>query len=244
MRIRVDPRAADRVQVVADVDSAAPISERTLAQLSLQGVTGLLFVDLQQSKSGSDVMPPVASEHYPVINSVRSDFDQFLSTLPDLAGRSRELMARLQEIVSPQNAADITKTIANLKASTDQMPRLTDNVTKLVAELRQTTTETRGFVENVQGAVNVLGPDIAKAVERMRNTAENLASATARLDQIASENRGDVRAFTRDSLPQLEQTIREARSAADDVRALTRKLAEDPSRILYQPNDRGVEIPR
>ena len=244
VRIRVDPRAADRVQVVADVDSAAPISERTLAQLSLQGVTGLLFVDLQQSKSGSDVMPPVASEHYPVINSVRSDFDQFLSTLPDLAGRSRELMARLQEIVSPQNAADITKTIANLKASTDQMPRLTDNVTKLVAELRQTTTETRGFVENVQGAVNVLGPDIAKAVERMRNTAENLASATARLDQIASENRGDVRAFTRDSLPQLEQTIREARSAADDVRALTRKLAEDPSRILYQPNDRGVEIPR
>src|SRR6478735_8301511 len=34
--IRLDQRAADRVQVIVDIDSSAPISERTLAQLSLQ----------------------------------------------------------------------------------------------------------------------------------------------------------------------------------------------------------------
>jgi len=244
VRIRVDPRAADRVQVLADIDAAAPVSERTLAQLSLQGVTGLLFVDLQQSKPGADVIPHVLSEKFPVINSVRSDFDVFLATMPDVAGRARELLARLQVLLSPENTAAVSSTLANLKASTDGLPATMKQVGLLVAELRTSADETRGFVQNLQGAANVLGPDLAKSVEKLRDTAENVAAMSAKLDQMAAENRSDLRAFTRDSLPEVDQTLREARAAADEVRALMRQLSEDPSRVLYQPRSRGVEIPR
>ena len=244
VRIRVDPRAADRVQVLADIDAAAPVSERTLAQLSLQGVTGLLFVDLQQSKPGADVIPHVLSEKFPVINSVRSDFDVFLATMPDVAGRARDLLARLQVLLSEENTAAVTSTLANLKASTDGLPATMKQVGLLVAELRTTADETRGFVQNLQGAANVLGPDLAKSVEKLRDTTQNVAAMSAKLDQMAAENRSDLRAFTRDSLPEVDQTLREARAAADEVRALMRQLSEDPSRVLYQPRSRGVEIPR
>ena len=244
VRIRVDPRAADRVQVLADIDAAAPVSERTLAQLSLQGVTGLLFVDLQQIKPGADVMPRVLSEKFPVINSVRSDFDVFLATMPDVAGRARELLARLQVLLSEENTAAVSSTLANLKASTDGLPATMKQVGLLVAELRTTADETRGFVQNLQGAANVLGPDLAKSVEKLRDTTENVAAMSAKLDQMATENRGDLRAFTRDSLPEVDRTLREARAAADEMRALMRQLSEDPSRVLYQPRSRGVEIPR
>ena len=37
---------------IADIDATTPISDRTLAQLSLQGVTGLLYIDLQQQRAG------------------------------------------------------------------------------------------------------------------------------------------------------------------------------------------------
>ena len=62
----------------------------------------LLFVDLQQSKPGTNVLPNVLGERYPVINSVRSDFDVFLATLPDLASRGRDVMVRLQEVLTPR----------------------------------------------------------------------------------------------------------------------------------------------
>jgi phospholipid/cholesterol/gamma-HCH transport system substrate-binding protein len=244
VRIRVDPRAADRVQVLADIDAAAPVSERTLAQLSLQGVTGLLFVDLQQSKPGADVIPHVLSDKYPVINSVRSDFDVFLATMPDVAGRARELLVRLQVLLSPENTAAVSDTLANLKASTDGLPATMKQVGLLVAELRTTAEQTRGFVQNLQGAANVLGPDLARSVEKLRDTAENVASMSAKLDQMAAENRTDLRAFTHDSLPEIDRTLREARAAAEQMRALMQKLSEDPSRILYQPRSRGMEIPR
>ena len=244
VRIRVDPRAADRVQVITDIDATAPISPRTLAQLSLQGVTGLLFVDLQQSKPGANVIPAVLSERYPVINSVRSDFDVFLATLPDLASRTRELMIRLDEVFSPQNISALSQSLTNVKATSEQFPQTLQRANALLAELRATATETRGFVQTLQGAANVLGPDVARSVDRLRATAENVAAATARLDQIVAENRDDLRAFTRDGLPQLQQTLEQARAAAEEARALAHRIKEDPSRILYQPKNHGVEIPR
>jgi phospholipid/cholesterol/gamma-HCH transport system substrate-binding protein len=65
--IRLDPRAADRVQVIADIDEKAPITAETLASLSLQGVTGLLYIDLERDRGGRTVMALVASDRYPVI---------------------------------------------------------------------------------------------------------------------------------------------------------------------------------
>ena len=45
-QLHIDPRDAGRVQVIVDIDSSTPISDKTLAELQLQGVTGLLFIGL------------------------------------------------------------------------------------------------------------------------------------------------------------------------------------------------------
>jgi hypothetical protein len=36
----------------------------------------------------------------------------------------------------------------------------------------------------------------------------------------------------------------ESRAAADELRALSRSLREEPSRLIYPPAPRGVEVPR
>src|ERR1041384_4450389 len=44
--IRIDKRAADRVQVIADIDSHPPTPETPRPSLSMRGVTGLLYIAL------------------------------------------------------------------------------------------------------------------------------------------------------------------------------------------------------
>jgi phospholipid/cholesterol/gamma-HCH transport system substrate-binding protein len=61
---------------------------------------------------------------------------------------------------------------------------------------------------------------------------------------MIAENRTGFAGFTQNGLPELERTLREARAAAEQVQELSRSLNEDPSRLLYQPRDRGVEVPR
>src|ERR1700754_3836274 len=77
--MRVDARNASRVQVLVDIDSSAPISAKTIAELSLQGVTGLLYMDLIQDNGTRRLNTPVSSEEYPVIRSAKSSFDVLLA---------------------------------------------------------------------------------------------------------------------------------------------------------------------
>lgn len=241
-RIRIDRRSPDRVQVLADIDSDAPISKDTLAKLSLQGVTGLLFVDLLKGEGRRDTAPPVPSERYPVINTVRSDFDELLATLPDVAGRARELIARIQDVFSPENTEAVSSILKSVDQAGKEFPATLKQVNALLSELRGTTEEMRMTAATLGSTTKQIAPQVVDAVNRLRDTADNIAKTTESVSALVSENRGGINAFTRDALPELERTVREARAAAADVRALSQSLTNDPSRLLYQPNYRGVEI--
>lgn len=241
-RIRVDRRSSDRVQVVADIDTGAPISEATLAKLSLQGLTGLLFIDLEKSDNRRESMTPVPSERYPVINTVRSDFDELLTTLPEVAGRASELIARVQDVFSPQNTEAVARILGAVDKASSSLPKTVNEINQLLAELRGTTAEMREVATTLNATTQKVTPAVVDAVNRMGTTAEQVAQAAERLNGMVEENRSGLRGFTRDSLPEFERMVREARGAAEDVRELSRRLADDPSRLLYQPEYRGVEI--
>lgn len=241
-RIRVDRRSSSRVQIIADIDAEAPISGQTLAKLSLQGVTGLLFIDLERSENRREIAPPVPSERYPVINSVRSDFDELLATLPDVAGRARELMSRIQDVFSPQNTAAIESTLQSVDKASKRLPETLEQINALLAELRNTTGEMRMTAATISSTTQKVAPEVIEAVNRLRSTADNVAATTEGLSRLVDDNRVGINSFTRDSLPEFERMVREARAAAEEVRELSSSLKDDPSRILYQPNYRGVEI--
>ena len=81
----IDHRNASRVQVIVDIDSATPVSESTVAELSQQGLTGVLFIDLLRDAGSKRLIAAVPSEHYPVIRSSQSNIDLLLASLPDEA---------------------------------------------------------------------------------------------------------------------------------------------------------------
>jgi hypothetical protein len=53
-----------------------------------------------------------------------------------------------------------------------------------------------------------------------------------------------LRSFTRDGLPELERLLHEGRAAAQELRELSSSLRENPSQLLYQPRQVGMEIPK
>ena len=65
VRIGLDPQQRKTVQVIADIDSTAPIDDRTRASLSLQGVTGLLFIDLEQDPKAESTGALAQGQRYP-----------------------------------------------------------------------------------------------------------------------------------------------------------------------------------
>jgi phospholipid/cholesterol/gamma-HCH transport system substrate-binding protein len=242
--IRIDPRSASRVQVIADIDSQAPVSQTTVAELSLQGVTGLLYIDLLGRPGSKKLSDPVPSERYPVIRSVRSSFDEFVSGLPEVVARAGQVAERLTRALSDENLATWNRVLANVEKASATLPGTMRDAERLAADLRLASQDIAAMAIGMRRLADDAAPDVRVALERLRTTADRLASTSERLDRVIADNDDDVRAFARDSLPEIERLARDSREAAAEFQALSRSLREDPSQLIYQPPARGVEIPR
>lgn len=242
--IRIDPRDSGRVEVTVDIDSTTPISEHTVAELQLQGVTGLLYIDLGEDRTNKRLAPAVEGLKYPVIRSAPSRFDVFLSTLPELVAQTGDVVKRADRLLGDNNLNAVASALANFDQASRKLPQTVHDLNALVTELRGATAELNASAKSAHAVIDAVGPDVRAAAERLRAISDHLASAIDQLDRVIADNRQDVRAFTRDGLPEIERFVREGKAAAQDIRALSESLRENPGQLLYQPRERGVEIPR
>jgi phospholipid/cholesterol/gamma-HCH transport system substrate-binding protein len=241
-RLAIDSTNATRVIVVVEVDKTAPISAATRASLGLQGVTGLLYVNLKEASDVDRSAPLQKGANYPVIQAVESDFDAFLASLPELMGRANTLLERFTRVVSEENLTGIAQTIKDVRDTMATMPQTSKDVQLLVTELRGTVAEIHTAAESLNGMTNEARPEVKQALARMNDVANSLADASQRIDRFTQKSEVQLGSFTEQGLFELERLMRETRSAAREFRDLSRSLQDNPSQILYEPPQSGVEI--
>lgn len=239
----IDPRNASRVQVIVDIDSATPVSDQSVAELSQQGVTGVLFIDLLREAGNKRLAPAVPSERYPVIRSAKSNIDLLLASLPEMVGRASDVLGRVELVLDEDNINAITHTFRNLDATTHDLPQTIHELRGLIADLRATSTEFRATAQSVREVTGKAGPQLSAVVDRIAQVTAHLSDATENLDQLVKENRAGIRGFTRESLPQVERLLGDSRAAVAEVRDLAHSLRENPSQLLFERTDQGVSIP-
>jgi phospholipid/cholesterol/gamma-HCH transport system substrate-binding protein len=242
--IQLDPRAADRVQVIADIDAKAPISADTVASLGLQGVTGLLYIDLERNPGDKPLMALTPSIRYPVIRSVQSDFDLLVSSMPELFSKAAIAADRVAKLFSDENIAAAGNVIHKISEASNELPGVLREARQLAEDLRGTAAQIEAAASGVRQVTDSAGPDLARTMERVRTVAENLANTSSRLETFVAENHANVTRFSDQGLAELQQLIRDGRQAALEFRELTRSLKENPAQLIYEPKSSGVEIPR
>jgi phospholipid/cholesterol/gamma-HCH transport system substrate-binding protein len=244
VQLRIDPRDSSRVMVVVDIDATTPISNQTEAELSLQGVTGLLYIDLLRHRRGKPELPLVPSYKYPVIRAGPSRLQAFLASLPDLATAVADLVQRADRLLSDDNLVAFSSALGHINKASVGLPDTLRELNALLNDLRSATAQVGSSAKDLRGVIDTSAPDIEATIQRLRSVSDNLAKATELVQKIIADNRQDIRSFTRDGLPELERFLREGRAAAEEIRALSTSLREDPSQLLYQQQPQGVEIPR
>jgi phospholipid/cholesterol/gamma-HCH transport system substrate-binding protein len=242
-RIELDPRDASRVRIIADISEDTPIKADTVASLALQGVTGLLFIDLKPADPGKARTQPVPSINYPVIPSERSDFDVFVSSLPDAVAKASEVLNRMNAMLSDANIKAMSDALAQVEAASKELPGTVSGARALLANLQEAAGQMRDAAAEARSLAANASPELLLAIKRMRETGENAAALTARMDKLVADNQDDVSRFASQGLPEIQAMARDIREAAQSINELGRQLKADPSQLIYQPPSRGVEIP-
>jgi phospholipid/cholesterol/gamma-HCH transport system substrate-binding protein len=243
-RITLEPPDRKRVEVIADIEEHAPIDARTTALLSLQGVTGLLFIDLEEDPNSAASGPLPKGQRYPVIRSAPSDLDELLRSLPALAKHAIDLVDHMDQVFSDENVRNLKVTLANARVASERTPVLLHEIEDLVANLRRTSDEVDAAAADFHRATNDAAPDLKVTLANIRRISEALESSSDHLNDFIVENEPALSRFTGQGLPELERLLHESRDTVRDIRDLSRSLKQNPAELLYESNYHGVELPR
>ena len=232
-----------RVRVTAEIDSETPISGATRARLGLLGLTGLLFIDLQQDTSADPARVLGEGQRYPVIPSRKGDIEAFVERLPDLLGDTARLLERVEGLLSDENLQAVSTTLANVETASRDMPAVTRSAAELAAELRRTAAEVSVLTQKVHGMADTAGPQIEASLAGVRATAEKMSRTADSLERIVSGNEASLAQFASSGVADLQALVVDLRGASDEVRALARGLRDRPSSLLIEQKESGMEIP-
>jgi phospholipid/cholesterol/gamma-HCH transport system substrate-binding protein len=229
MDVRISLDRNDLIKVDIEVDENTPISHSTEASLAQQGITGIVYIELT-TKEG-DTSPPqvIDGEKYPVIAGRGTQLSKLFQDIPRISQQILELSEKLNTVFNEENMASLNQTLKNVETMSRDMNGLLsqENVDNTTVALR-----------NAAAA----SEDIGELAERFNHTADEIDKAVVTLNNVITDNRADIDRFAGSGLNQITEMSRETKKMAESVRRLADKLEQEPSRLLYQPQYRGVEI--
>jgi phospholipid/cholesterol/gamma-HCH transport system substrate-binding protein len=244
LSLAVDRQDPGRVKVVADIDAMAPVSGSTQAKLGFLGLTGLLYIDLQQDAKASPTRRLPRGERYPVIAARKGSIEASAERLPEILGQASEIMARVERLLADKNVDAIAATLANLEQATERLPATLADAQALASDLRKISASTLELTQRASSTLQAAEPDLRAALANARVASEKFARAADGVDRLVNANDGAFGRSAGAGVAELQQLVIDARNASTEIRELARELRESPSSLLHERPDGGVEIPQ
>jgi phospholipid/cholesterol/gamma-HCH transport system substrate-binding protein len=241
--LSVDRTNARRVKVIAEIDSEAPISGATRATLGLLGLTGLLYIDLQQDPAGNADQALAQGKTFAVIPSRKGDIEATVEKLPDLLGRTAGVVDRLERLLDDKNLAAVSATLQNVETASKDLPSIAREASALAADLRRTSAEVQGLSQRLHEVADTAGPQVEASIAGLRATSDKLSRTAGSLERIVVGNEAVLAQFAGSGVADLQQLVTDLRGTSEEVRSLARSLRERPASLVVEPKESGMEIP-
>ncbi|MBY4896767.1 MlaD family protein [Cupriavidus sp. AU9028] len=215
--IRFDPTLPGQIIVRIMVDKDAPITRTTYATLGFQGVTGIAYIQLDDTaaQDGSNAAsPPLETSPKAVARiAMRPGFFEELERRGDsLLSQVESLMVSLNETFQGDNRRELIATVRAMHEALDaytrvaegiepaarQLPQITANLNKTLASVERLTHELARPNGALLGTVDEVGAQLRDTAVSLRQTTERLNNETLpQIDGLTRDARQTVRSFDR-----------------------------------------------
>lgn len=230
-----DPR-----KVVAHVKLRAntPVKVDTRAKLSFTGLTGTAFIQL----TGGTPAAPALVAHGDEVPVIRTE----ASALQNIAETANRLVARLDEVLSDENIANIHKTLAHIEKTSRALGDSSGDIGALIANARTSSEKLSATLDTTNHAINDVDRELVQKlpalIAKLDSTLARLDATAGNANAIIAENRGAIRGFTRDGLGEVGPTLDELRALVRDLRRISARLDENPAGyVLGRQNPKEFE---
>ena len=234
--IRLNPDVPGQVQLTFDIDSTVPIKEDTIAVLTVQGLTGIAFVDLTGGSLESPRLQAKEDAAYPVIQTGPSFFSRLDTSGTELMANLNLLVHGLANVVDVGGEQTLREILENIR-------QVTAALAGRRSELEHGVRDAARLLESGALAAERL-PALLTQVEvtaqAFGTMAASVGAASERINTYVERSGAGVQQFSQQTLPELGALISELRRLADTLQGIGSRLEGDPRVLLY---GRDLEVP-
>jgi phospholipid/cholesterol/gamma-HCH transport system substrate-binding protein len=223
INVQFDPLDSGTILVPIEVDKKIALSKGVYATLRLKGVTGLTQIQLEDSGTISEELPP-GDNPMTRIPLVPSLTDKLMDSGEELLHKADHLMQRLSSLLNDENEKNIGGILNNLKTLTDKLSELQRSVDRALAGIPGLTTDAQKTLNNI----DTLTHDLQGLTKEMQNLSVKAATLVD-----SGKNTGD--ALTQSTLPKVNKLLTELQATAQQVKRVADRLESDPQELLLGP---------
>ncbi|MGB5443844.1 MAG: MlaD family protein [Gammaproteobacteria bacterium] len=220
--ISLNPLNPEQVQLTLDIETGIPIKQDTVAVLTVQGVTGIAFVDLGGGSRDSPLLKADNDQLYPVIKTGPSFFFRLDQSGSELIAHLNVLARGFTELLDDESRQAIKQAVLNIRD-------ISAAVAGQKAELASS-----------MASVPALLVQIDETAAKFELMASKVAVTSENINRYVSKSGAGVQQFSQQTLPEFAALISELRRLTDTMRGFGRELEQDPRVLLY---GRGFEAP-
>ncbi len=238
--IGLDPKDPRRILVNVEVDHGIPITKGTFAQLGMEGITGIAYVHLLDDYK--DMQPaPTAADGVVELPLKPAFFDTISDSAEGAVKDARELMASLNELLTPDNRKRIATTLASLERITANLDAASARLPNTLAQADAWLSEDNrklasGSLERINETAKAL-PELARETQRLVKDARELVGQVGKLStetgSAVAAARGAASALRDETVPRLNALAETVERGAQRVGRLALQLDRDPQSAIF-----------
>jgi phospholipid/cholesterol/gamma-HCH transport system substrate-binding protein len=222
--IGFDPQVPGQVLVRIAVNEDAPITRSTFASLGFQGVTGLAFVQLDDSGESTQKLaaPDGQLARIPLRPGLVSQLsEQGARLLRELEESSR----RVNQLLAPENQKAVTGALNHLGHAAASLPPLVRDARATLASLQSTSASVAGSADEAKNT--------AAEFSRLAQQVQQPGGTLDRLQQSASALADSGQTLQTETLPRLNRALDDVSQAARQAGRTARLLGDHPQSLIF-----------
>jgi len=233
-----------RVRVDAKVLESAPIDSGTYASLAFQGITGVAVIRLSADPGTHGPLSKDEKGGHMVIEVRDTGFSALLAKAPNIVDKLDSVLVQINQILGAENREFVSTVLDDISTVTSALAAQEEAIGEIPVLLETALRELNSSLVQISSMASELQPGLSASIANLDQATQNLANITQRLDRWASTNDAEMGAFMQDGLGQVPALVTDTRAALREVEKLMKELRENPSRLIYQPNENTVDVER
>jgi phospholipid/cholesterol/gamma-HCH transport system substrate-binding protein len=220
-KISLLPERPEFIWVRIEVERDTPVLQGTTAEIHGVGFTGVSEIQLTGAARGAQRIHQAGPQGCPVIPSSTSGLGALLNSAPELMERIQTLTERLTELLSDKNQNAISDILENIDVTTREIRKRAPELGDALAEARVAVHNAGVAAEQVSALANNTNQLVTDqgrpAIENLNKAIASVQHAADSLDATITDARPGIQNFSKSTLPELNQTVRQMRGLAQSL---------------------------